>query len=213
MHLFSENIIPALVKLWTGKFKGLDVGSEDYEILLHIWEEIGRETAEAVKHIPANFVHVLQNIATDQAHFTAESWTFWFIHIAPIVLNGRFQHPKYYHHACDLADIIEMCLKFTITHAEIDKLEDKIIEWVRQYERYVALFVQMHVARCGCTDSIISTKKKDFRSAYSVSMGCSMFLTIFGSVAQCGRHGHTTWNAIVVIFKRTFNHGVTLGRI
>jgi hypothetical protein len=140
MHIFSENTIPALVKLWSGKFKGLDVGSEDYEIATHIWEEIGRETAEAVQHIPANFVRVLQNIATDQSHFTAESWMFWFVYIAPIVLNGRFQHSKYYRHACDLADIIKMCLKFTITHAEIDELEHKIIEWVKQYERYIAFF-------------------------------------------------------------------------
>jgi hypothetical protein len=32
MHLLFENIIPNLVKLWSGHFKGLDTGSEDDEI-------------------------------------------------------------------------------------------------------------------------------------------------------------------------------------
>jgi hypothetical protein len=32
MHLFFENVVPNLVKLWSGKFKGLNAGSEDYEI-------------------------------------------------------------------------------------------------------------------------------------------------------------------------------------
>jgi hypothetical protein len=32
MHLPFENIGPNMVKLWSGKYKGLDTGSEDYEI-------------------------------------------------------------------------------------------------------------------------------------------------------------------------------------
>jgi hypothetical protein len=38
MHLFFENMIPNLVKLWSGKFKGLDTGSEDYEIAEETWD-------------------------------------------------------------------------------------------------------------------------------------------------------------------------------
>lgn len=56
MHLFLENIIPQLVDLWTGHYKMLDVGSEDYELAPYIWEEIGAETAAAVNKIPAAFV-------------------------------------------------------------------------------------------------------------------------------------------------------------
>jgi hypothetical protein len=38
-HLLLENIIPNLVNLWTGDFKGLDMGSENYEIAPEIWAE------------------------------------------------------------------------------------------------------------------------------------------------------------------------------
>ena len=67
MHLFLENLTKNLMNLWTGKFKGLDVGSEDYEIAPAVWEEIGRETAAAVKDIPADFVRALRNIADEQS--------------------------------------------------------------------------------------------------------------------------------------------------
>lgn len=56
MHVFLENIVPMLVKHWTGKFKGMDAGKEDYEIADHIWTEIGAETAAAIANIPATFV-------------------------------------------------------------------------------------------------------------------------------------------------------------
>jgi hypothetical protein len=48
MHLFFENIVPNLVKLWSGKFKHLDVGSEDYKIDSDVWDEIWAETVDAV---------------------------------------------------------------------------------------------------------------------------------------------------------------------
>ncbi|KIK95106.1 hypothetical protein PAXRUDRAFT_25633 [Paxillus rubicundulus Ve08.2h10] len=39
MYLFLENIAPTLVNLWTGQFKGLDTGTEDYKLVPHIWAE------------------------------------------------------------------------------------------------------------------------------------------------------------------------------
>jgi hypothetical protein len=134
MHLFLENLVPNLVTLWTGRYKGLDTGCEDYEIAAEVWEEIGRETAAAVKDIPAAFVRVLGNIATERSNFTVESWGFWFIYLAPILFQNRFQQPKYHEHLCDLVVIMKICLQFTITLDEVDDLEDKIIDWVRHYE-------------------------------------------------------------------------------
>ena len=65
MHIFLENIFPALIKLWMGKYKGIDAGEGNYEISEEVWEEIGDETSSAVKDIPAAFVRHLPNIATD----------------------------------------------------------------------------------------------------------------------------------------------------
>ncbi|KZT21271.1 hypothetical protein NEOLEDRAFT_1223504, partial [Neolentinus lepideus HHB14362 ss-1] len=134
MHLFLENNCPNLVKLWTGNFKGLDEGVEEYELSPDDWEQIGQETADAVKDIPASFVRVLANIAQDQSKFTAESWGFWFMYIAPVVLKGRFQNEKYYKHLCDFVDIMKISIQLEITREQVDDLEQKIIQWVREYE-------------------------------------------------------------------------------
>ncbi|KAF9073420.1 hypothetical protein BDP27DRAFT_1381742 [Rhodocollybia butyracea] len=52
MHMF-ENIVPNLILLWKGKFKGIH---GDYEIDTDIWEQIGHETVNAIKDIPSAFV-------------------------------------------------------------------------------------------------------------------------------------------------------------
>src|ERR1700722_3485310 len=145
MHLFFENDIPNMVSLWTGRFKGLDSGTEDYEIAPNVWEEIGAETAEAVKDIPAAFVRVLGNIAEDRSTFTAESWAFWFIYLAPILLKDRFHHVKYYKHACLLAKILKRMLKLDLTLVEIDELEDEVIDWVELFEKYAFSPSNMYV--------------------------------------------------------------------
>jgi hypothetical protein len=74
---------------------------------------------------------------TNCSHFTAESWAFWFVYIAPFILKGHFPHEKYFRHMCDLIDIIKTCQQFEITAEEINELEVKIINWVEKYEKYV----------------------------------------------------------------------------
>jgi hypothetical protein len=137
MHLFLENIVPTLINLWSGRFKGLDSGFENYEISGDIWEQIGAETTAAVANVPAAFVRVLGNIAMDRSTFTAEAWGFWFMHLAPILLKGRFPNAKYYDHMCRLVGMMKTMLKFELTHGEIDALETGLAEWVETYEECV----------------------------------------------------------------------------
>lgn len=134
MHLLLENVCPLMVDHWTGKFKKLDVGNGNYEISQPISEIIGAETAAAVKSIPAPFVRVLPDIAKERSFFTAESWCFWFLYLAPGLLKDRFPDSKYYDHCCQLVDIMKVSLLFSITHEQINELERKIIAWVLDYE-------------------------------------------------------------------------------
>ncbi|KAJ7642387.1 hypothetical protein DFH06DRAFT_1097627 [Mycena polygramma] len=148
MHLFFENIVRILVNLWSGNFKGMDTGSENYEISPDVWEEIWRETAEAVKDIPADFV---RSMADGPGKFTAESWCFWFIYMAPILLKGRFQDPKYHTHACDLVKIIKTCIAFTVTHTRISELRVEIITWLKTYEAYYYQYDEARLCACPLT--------------------------------------------------------------
>ena len=93
------------------------------------------ETASAVQHIPASFVRVLGNIASDRSYFTAESWCFWFLYLAPKLLDNCFPKKKYYSHMCELIDIMKIMLQFTITASSIDDIEGWLINWVQKYEK------------------------------------------------------------------------------
>ncbi|KAJ7211543.1 hypothetical protein B0H12DRAFT_1033453 [Mycena haematopus] len=145
MHLPFENIAPNLVKLWSGKYKGLDTGSEDYEISEDVWTEIWAETAAATRHIPADFVRVLPD---NPGYFTAEAWCFWIIYMAPILLAGRFRDEKYHAHLCQFSEIIKSCISFQLTYSEIDDLEENIIDWVKKYEEYDSFFLVQLEAFC-----------------------------------------------------------------
>jgi hypothetical protein len=55
--------------------------------------------------------------------------------MAPGLPKGRFSHPKYHDHACQLAKIIKTVLLFTYTDAILDALQEQIINWVQMYEK------------------------------------------------------------------------------
>ena len=58
------------------------------------------------------------------------------MYLALILLQGIFQKEVYYDHLCKLADIIKICIKFSLKHKEIDALEVRIADWVNEYERF-----------------------------------------------------------------------------
>ncbi|KAG8978750.1 hypothetical protein FRB94_013160 [Tulasnella sp. JGI-2019a] len=147
MHLLFENTIPNLIQLWRGTFKVnlMGVGVEDYVIPEHIWDAIGRETAGAVKTIPSSFVGHFPNIATNQGLYKAEYYSFWFQHLAPILLKDCLPS-KYYKHMCDLVCIIKTCLEFSISEERLTILQTELITWVCDYEILLHIADNIHDA-------------------------------------------------------------------
>jgi hypothetical protein len=135
MHLIWENCIPNLILLWTGEFKGLDEGVEDYQFTQQIWEAIGTATAEAGSTIPSAFGARPPNIANNKSACTAESWSFWTLFIGPVLLRRRFSRQKYYQHFVDLVRLLNICLQFEITTEEIQTIREGMIKWVEEYEK------------------------------------------------------------------------------
>ena len=64
MHLVWEGIIKTLIQLWTGAFKGIDEGKEEYQIDSKQWKQIGSETAASGKTIPSSFGPLFQTLLT-----------------------------------------------------------------------------------------------------------------------------------------------------
>ncbi|KAF7292263.1 hypothetical protein MKEN_01478100 [Mycena kentingensis (nom. inval.)] len=143
MHLFFENIIPGLVKLWTGG-KRFPVGDESYVLSPETVNEIWDETSAAFHHIPSSFV---RSLAGAPEKFTAEATAFWFIYLMPALLKGRLP-AEHYKHACLLVKIIKLCLQFTITDAELTNMRRYIIQWVREHERLYFQYYEQRLSVC-----------------------------------------------------------------
>jgi hypothetical protein len=137
MHLIFENVLKALVLHWTGNFKGLDSGTEDYTLQPKVWEAIGKATAESGSTIPSAFGARPPNIADDKTSTTADSWSFWMLYLGPILLCRRFAKEEYFTHFVELSKLVHLCLKFELSRSEIDEIRVGFQKWVRDYERYV----------------------------------------------------------------------------
>ena len=124
MHLIYENVLKNLVALWTGQFKGLDEGTGSYELMPKVWEAIGAATAAAGSSVPGAFGVRPRNVADDKTTCTADMWSFWMLYIGPVLLNQKFQRQVYYDHFIELVKLVNLCLQFEITKAQISELRD-----------------------------------------------------------------------------------------
>jgi hypothetical protein len=151
MHLLFENLVPNMIRHWTGNFKGFDTGTGDYELSDDNWAAIGKLTEKAARTIPSEFVGTLPNIANDGNLYKAEAYSFWFQYIAPILLKDRLPDEYYQfvilpsfvwilltqfpRHFLLMREIFIWCLEFEITSDQVDELENMVNEWVEEYER------------------------------------------------------------------------------
>ncbi|QRV91910.1 Transposase family Tnp2 protein [Ceratobasidium sp. AG-Ba] len=150
MHLLFENLVPNMIKHWTGKFKKLDQGTGNYQLAEAVWKQIGKETAKATSTIPVTFVGTLPDIAEDQTLYKAEAYSFWIQYIAPIVLRGRLPEP-YFEHFLLMRDIIIMSIQVDITEEQVDELQRMVNRWVIDYERYYYQYNYNRLPTCPLT--------------------------------------------------------------
>ena len=134
MHLVWENLVDNLIMLWTGKFKGLDEGKEQYEIEASVWDAIGTATAQSGSTIPSAFGARPPNFTNQKSACSAETWSFWTQFLGPVLLRRKFRKQKYYNHFVDLVKLITICLQFELSDDDIQTLEDGFIQWVNDYK-------------------------------------------------------------------------------
>jgi hypothetical protein len=140
MHLIWENCIDNLILLWTGKFKGLNEGCEQYELDSSVWDAIGAASATSGSTIPSAFGARPPNFMTQKSACSAETWSFWTLFLGPILLRKRFRKRKYYDHFIGFVKLINICLQFEISDDEIDVIRAGFIKWVMEYEESVLFF-------------------------------------------------------------------------
>ena len=89
--------------------------------------------------IPSAFGARPPNIADDKQATTADSSSFWLLHLGPVLLDEKFENAVYYHHFLAFSSIVEMCMQFEYTREDMDAIHEACREWVGEFERYVLL--------------------------------------------------------------------------
>ncbi|KAK0458724.1 uncharacterized protein EV420DRAFT_1620490 [Desarmillaria tabescens] len=135
MHLIWENLLKNLILHWTGEFKGLDDGTESYELEKTMWRAIGEATARTGSMVPSAYGARVPNIAADGVYISAEMWSFWALYLGPVLLRQRFKAVRYYDHFIRLVKLLNICLQFEISDNEIKELQSGFALWVQDYER------------------------------------------------------------------------------
>ncbi|PVF92456.1 hypothetical protein CPB86DRAFT_717445 [Serendipita vermifera] len=219
MHLLFENIIPMMISLWKGDYREIDTTNQPYVITRANWEAIGRLTTQSNAAIPAFFSRPIPDIHVDQHLFTAEAYAFWFMHMAPALLRGRFPEAKYYDHAMILVRIVQTCINFEITIEHLDLLEQQIILWVKDFEKYYYQYDVSMLQVCTLPIHSLLHVPYDIRSTGPVSVCWAWVMERFcgtlGIAADKGRrYPNTTLayrvhaHALINYFEARYNLGL-----
>jgi hypothetical protein len=135
MHLIFENTLVNLHGLWTTNFKGLNSGTEEYQLTDRQWADIWTESKAACRTIPSTMGASMPNCPPDHIPWTADSRCFWSLYIAPVVLKNRFHSPRVYRHFIDLVVLIRKCIKFEMPRTDVPVICNGFAQWVLEYEQ------------------------------------------------------------------------------
>ena len=134
MHLVWINLIPQLVKLWTGEFNGLDDGTESYMMHPTVWMSLGSTVAGSGATVPSSFGCRVPDISKP-GHRTAECWSIFATQLAPHLLRRRFRKPTYYTHFVRLIKLLNQCTTFTMLRSDLVEIRTGFAEWVQDFEK------------------------------------------------------------------------------
>jgi hypothetical protein len=143
MHLIWENVVKNLFLFWFGDYKGMDTGRGDYKVDKETTDAIGKESAASSTSIPYAFGPAPPNIASDKLSWTADTRSFWTLHLAPPLLRGRLPE-KYFVHLLDLVKLLHICLEYDMDRDKVNVLREGFADWVEEYERYVLEYSSFH---------------------------------------------------------------------
>jgi hypothetical protein len=134
MHL-EENLLPELADLWAGDYKGLDLSNAAFVLPQNVRRQIGADCKATTATLPASFGCGLEDPWENRQYYTAERWSQWAMFGAPVLLRGRFQDERYYHHFLDLVRLINLCISFPIKRQDVQTIRIGFAQWVQDFER------------------------------------------------------------------------------
>lgn len=142
IHVLFENIVPQLLNSWRGKYKndkddkGKDVQDErNFVFSDAVWEEIKAEVLASNTMVPSQWAPYVNPIDR-KSFWTAETYSYFVMHLGPIILQGRLPE-AHYQHFLKLSEMTKVLVKSDIAFARLEVMERELVRWVKDFERYV----------------------------------------------------------------------------
>lgn len=143
MHILLENIMKELLGIWEGKYKSSMVTGtadgrlgtatgEDYVIPKAFWDDMDKEVSASNATIPSQMGRRMEAI-TKRSYWTAESYSYFLIHLGPIILKGRLAG-RYYRHFLTPAHLSKLLTKMELTLEEVETIDRGLVAWIREFE-------------------------------------------------------------------------------
>ncbi|KAJ9127066.1 hypothetical protein QFC24_001300 [Naganishia onofrii] len=153
MHVLFENIMPQLMLCWRGKYKndkddkGKDVTDRRTFVLSDTaWEEIKLEVAASNTMVPSQFALYVNSI-DKKSYWTAETHSYFLMHLWPIIMKDRLPTP-YYRHFVELSEITKVLVKIEMTQSEVDSLPAQLVKWVKDLEKVYYAWDMKYISSC-----------------------------------------------------------------
>lgn len=137
MHLFFENIARDIYKHWRGLFfNDNSENQNEYTVQATTWNQIGQSMRTGRHCIPTIFGRPPRNIMLYSAGYKAEEWSRWISLYSIPLLKGHIKE-KYLTFWYKFVEAVNICKKWSITKAEVEKVRKLLVEFYSHYERYV----------------------------------------------------------------------------
>ena len=194
MHLFFENLIPNLIKHYTGTFKDLDSSVKDYKLSKEAWSKICTAGSASGNTIPSSFGSRMPNLETECSSMTAKTWAFWCMYLAPILLQNHFTNWRYYNHFLKLMQLIHKCISFELKRSNVDEIRQGFQDWVLEYEEWAQARSSVHLPADLYQEYSINKIHCSYQPALLQCTVCCTLLMALRPQDQCGWPGRLWWN-------------------
>src|SRR5258708_33268228 len=73
-----------------------------------------------------------------------EDWSFWLIHLTPLLLKGHFQHLKYYKHFMKFNMILKQTLQYSFPEQELVDFKNNMFKSMKSMFNRILSYIDVH---------------------------------------------------------------------
>ncbi|KAJ9103759.1 hypothetical protein QFC21_002221 [Naganishia friedmannii] len=140
MHVPFENILPQLLSMWGGTYKGAMITGQksgklknEWVLSSSDWHDINNDVLSSNSIIPAQLARMMGSVNA-RGYWTANTYAHFMKFLGPIVLKGGLPD-RYYKNFVLLSETVKVLIGMDMKKCKLAALGTALVIWVRDFER------------------------------------------------------------------------------